>query len=92
MADPNPASGMPIQFQKYWLTGAGAARIAWNTEGDFLRCVREINAEIEKHGHAPLPDREIKGLCNILHRKATGGAPGHGSAEKAMGAGKKGKG
>jgi hypothetical protein len=34
MADPNPAQGMPIQFQKYWLEGAGAAKIRWGTGGD----------------------------------------------------------
>lgn len=34
MTDPNPASGMPIQFQKYWLAGAGAAKIRWGTGGD----------------------------------------------------------
>ena len=77
MADPNPASGMPLQFQKYWLPGGkGGAEIAWGTPGDFNRCRRLINAKIVEHGHAPLPDHEISGLCNILHRKATGRAPG----------------
>lgn len=35
MADPNPGQGMPIQFKKYWLAGAGATAIAWSTPGDF---------------------------------------------------------
>lgn len=83
MADPNPTSGMPIQFQKYWLGGAGSAEIAWGTPGDFMRCVKLINAKIEEHGNKPLPDHEIKGLCNILHRKATGAAPGHAPGEQA---------
>jgi len=78
---PDKPGGMPIQFKKYWLAGPGAAAIAWNTPGDFERCVKLINAKIEEHGSAPLPDYEIKGLCNKLHREATGGAPGHGSAE-----------
>lgn len=83
MADPNPAQGMPIQFQRYWLAGDGAAAIAWGTDGDFMRCVKLINAKIEEHGGKPLPDHEIKGLCNILHRKATGAAPGHAPGEQA---------
>lgn len=83
MADPNPASGMPIQFQKYWLSPQSG--IEWGTPGDFDRCVKLINAKIEQHGRKPLPDHEIKGLCNILHRKATGAAPGHAPGEEAMG-------
>lgn len=82
MADPNPASGMPIQFQKYWLAGAGAGKIRWGTPGDFDRCRRLINEEITSHGRKPLPDHEISGLCNILHRKATGAAPGHAASEQ----------
>lgn len=69
-------STMPAQFKKYWLAGAGAAKIRWGVPGDFDRCVRSINAKIvEKHGK-PLPDREIKGLCSNLHREATGTNPG----------------
>jgi hypothetical protein len=79
MPDPNPASGMPIQFQKYWLSPQSG--IEWGTDGDFMRCVKLINAKIEEHGGKPLPDHEIKGLCNILHRKATGAAPGHAAGE-----------
>lgn len=84
MPDPNPASGMPLQFQKYWLPGgAGGEAIAWNTDGDFMRCVNLINAKIEEHGGHPLPPNEIRGLCNILHRKATGATPGHAPGESA---------
>lgn len=36
MVDPNPARGMPAQLQRYWLAGKGAAKIRWNTPGDFL--------------------------------------------------------
>lgn len=72
---------MPIQFKKYWLAGPGAAAIAWNAPGDFARCVKLINAKIEEHGAAPLPDHEIKGLCAKLHKEATGATPGHAPGE-----------
>ena len=63
---------MPASLKRYWLTGAGAAKIRWGEGGDFMRCVTAINAEITKHGRKPLPDHEIKGLCANLHREATG--------------------
>lgn len=75
MVDPNPARGMPLQLQRFWLAGKGAAMIRWNTPGDFLRCVRKLRKYFPKNP---------EGLCNILHTKATGGPPGHGSAEKHM--------
>jgi hypothetical protein len=71
---------MPPALLKFWLTGAGAARIAWNSPGDYERCIVNIQAEVSKHG-APLSDRTIHGLCATLHKMATGGRPGHGSAE-----------
>lgn len=74
MVDPNPARGMPLQLQRYWLAGKGAAKIRWNIPGDFLRCVRNLRKYFPK---------DPEGLCNILHTKATGGPPGHGSAEHA---------
>ncbi len=72
MVDPNPARGMPIALQRYWLIGKGAAKIRWNTPQDFVRCVRNIRKYFPTNP---------EGLCNLLHQKATGGAPGHGSAE-----------
>jgi hypothetical protein len=75
MVDPNPARGMPLQLQRYWLAGKGAVKIRWNTPGDFLRCVRLLAKYFPK---------DPKGLCNILHTKATGGPPGHGSLEKPL--------
>src|SRR6187431_765814 len=75
MVDPNPARGMPLQLQRYWLAGKGAAKIRWNTPGDFLRCARQLTKYFPK---------DPKGLCNILHTKATGGPPGHGSAEHSL--------
>ncbi len=74
MVDTNPARGMPLALQRYWLAGKGAAKIRWNQAGDFLRCVRHLVKYFPK---------DPKGLCNILHTKATGGPPGHGSLEVA---------
>lgn len=70
--DPNPGRGMPVSLQRYWLVGKGAAKVRWNVPGDFLRCVRLLTKHFPK---------DPKGLCNILHTKATGGPPGHGSLE-----------
>lgn len=75
MVDPNPARGMPLQLQRYWIAGKGAAKIRWNTPGDFMRCVHHLIKYFPK---------DPKGLCNILHTKATGGPPGHGSLEKPL--------
>lgn len=75
MVDPNPGRGMPPQLQRYWLAGRGAAKIRWNVPGDFKRCVRALRSKFPKNP---------EGLCNILHTKATGGPPGHGSAEHAI--------
>ena len=72
MVDPNPARGMPLALQRYWLAGKGALKIRWNIPGDFKRCVRNLRKYFPKNP---------EGLCNILHTKATGGPPGHGSLE-----------
>jgi len=72
VVDPNLGRGMPLQLQRYWIAGKGAAKIRWNVPGDFLRCVRQLTKYFPK---------DPKGLCNILHTKATGGPPGHGSLE-----------
>lgn len=76
MVDPNPARGMPLALQRYYLAGKGAVKIRWNVPGDFLRCVRLLR----KYSHAGA-SFSPEGLCNILHTKATGGPPGHGSLE-----------
>jgi hypothetical protein len=71
---------LPPRLVTYWTAGPGAADIGWNTTGDFARCRVAINAEVSKDG-PPLPPRVIDGLCATLHKIATGGSPGHGSAE-----------
>jgi hypothetical protein len=69
MVDPNPARGMPLQLQRYWLTGKGAAKIRWGVPHDFNRCVRNLRKYFPKNP---------QGLCNILHQKALGAPPGKG--------------
>jgi hypothetical protein len=76
---------MPVQFEKYWLAGAGAAAIRWGEPNDFYRCRTLINEKITEHGGKPLPDHEISGLCAILHKKATGATPGHAASEQKPG-------
>jgi hypothetical protein len=69
MVDPNPARGMPLQLQRYWLAGKGAAKIRWGMPYDFNRCVRQLREHFPKNP---------QGLCNILHQKALGAPPGKG--------------
>jgi uncharacterized protein DUF6582 len=69
MVDPNPARGMPLQLQRYWLAGKGAAKIRWGMPHDFNRCVRQLRKYFPTNP---------QGLCNILHQKALGAPPGKG--------------
>lgn len=75
MVDPNPARGMPIALQRYWLTGKGAAKIRWGSPGDFKRCVRALATKFPENP---------EGLCNILHQKALGKPPGEHSYGHAL--------
>lgn len=75
MVDPNPARGMPLQLQKYWLAGKGAAKIRWGLPHDFDRCVRNLRKYFPKNP---------QGLCNILHQKALGAPPGKGHGEHSL--------
>ena len=72
MVDPNPARGMPIQLQRYWLGGKGGAKIRWGMPHDFDRCVRNLRKHFPKNP---------QGLCNILHQKALGAPPGKGHGD-----------
>lgn len=56
------------RLEKYWTTGPGAARINWDSDGDFGRC----ETALAKHVDDP------KGLCATYHKKATGRWPGKG--------------
>lgn len=66
---------MPLQLQKYWLAGKGAAKIRWHLPHDFDRCVRNLRKYFPKNP---------QGLCNILHQKAVGAPPGKGHGEHSL--------
>ncbi len=73
--------GDTARLKRYWAFGEGAAKIGWGKDGDFDRCITEIQRAVTKGGNAPLPDHEIKGLCSNLHQMATGARPGHAPGE-----------
>ncbi|MFJ1539301.1 phage protease [Micromonospora chalcea] len=54
------------RLRNYWVRGEGAAKIRWNTPGDFTRCVRHLRKHV----------RDPKGLCAEYHHEATGVWPG----------------
>ncbi|MFF4777544.1 hypothetical protein ACFY05_32275 [Microtetraspora fusca] len=56
------------RLKRWYLTGEGAAKIRWNTPGDWERCVRIAG----KH----MPPERAKGFCANLHHAATGQWPG----------------
>jgi len=80
MVDAHPGTGLPPQLQRYWLAGAGAAKIGWGSPGDFDRCRVAIQAEVSKDGK-PLSDHVLSGLCATLHKMTTGARPGHAPGE-----------
>jgi len=61
--------GSTERLMAYWSKGAGAAKIAWGTPGDFNRCRVQL-AKYVKAG------RELDGLCANLHHRALGVWPG----------------
>jgi hypothetical protein len=63
------------RLMRYWAEGEGAAKIDWNSPGDFDRCV----VELSKH----VSPSVVKGLCSNLHQRATGARPGHAPGDKA---------
>lgn len=62
---------IPGQLGEYWTHGKGAIKIRWGTPGDFKRCVRAIRKYFR---------RNPEGLCNRLHVRALGVAPGQEAA------------
>jgi len=69
------------RLMKYWAEGAGAAKINWGHDGDFDRCVALLSKYVSPG--------VVKGLCSNLHKRATGGRPGHAPAEEAEARAKK---
>lgn len=51
------------KLRRYWSSGKGAAKIRWNTPGDFKRCVRHLRKY--------MPGR-AEGYCQNLHKRNTG--------------------
>lgn len=88
MVDTGGAQRHPADTERlkaYWRTGPGAAKIGWNSPGDFERCVNLVQAAVTDGGKPPLPDHVIKGFCATLHREATGATPGNAPGDKAGG-------
>lgn len=59
--------GSAATLKRYWGQGRGAAKIRWNTPGDYTRCTKQL--------HKYLGAR-AKGYCARLHRERTGVWPG----------------
>lgn len=68
---------MPEQLMRYWSTGAGAAKINWGTKDDFYRCKTALAQYVD--------EGMLDGLCNNLHRRATGYPPGQAPSEGGKG-------
>lgn len=59
--------GNAERLRRYWKFGPGAAKIRWNTPGDWTRCVRQL----AKH-----MGPRAKGYCALRHKEMTGVWPG----------------
>lgn len=57
---PNPKAE---KLRRYWSTGRGAAKIRWNTPGDWVRCYRHLKKYM---------GLRAKGYCQNLHRRNDG--------------------
>ena len=55
--------GNAEELRRYWLSGEGAAKIRWNTPGDWTRCVRQLSKYMGPRA---------KGYCALRHKEATG--------------------
>jgi hypothetical protein len=51
------------KLRRYWTVGKGAAKIRWNTGGDWTRCVRHLSKYIGPRA---------KGYCALRHKEMTG--------------------
>nr|WP_269328858.1 DUF935 family protein [Kineosporia babensis] len=69
--------GNAENLRRAYLTGALAARIRWNSSGDWSRCV----AIAAKH----MTKRQAEGFCANRHKEATGQWPGKGRVHAAEG-------
>lgn len=67
MDKPGPGHGNAERLRQYWTVGPGAARIVWNTPGDWTRCVAALT---------PYMGERSRGYCSLLHKRMTGVYPG----------------
>jgi hypothetical protein len=51
------------KLRRYWTKGKGAAKIRWNTGGDWYRCVRYLSKYLGPRA---------KGYCALRHKEVTG--------------------
>jgi DNA-binding ferritin-like protein len=51
------------KLRRYWTVGRGAAKIRWNTGGDWTRCVRHLSKYLGPRA---------KGYCALRHKEMTG--------------------
>ena len=51
------------KLRRYWTVGKGAAKIRWNTGGDWTRCVKYLSKYIGARS---------KGYCALRHKEVTG--------------------
>jgi hypothetical protein len=59
--------GNAEKLRRYWTKGEGAAKIQWNTPGDWYRCVSHLSKYLGPRA---------KGYCTLRHKEATGTWPG----------------
>jgi hypothetical protein len=59
--------GNAEKLRRYWTKGEGAAKIMWNTPGDWYRCVSHLSKYLGPRA---------KGYCTLRHKEATGMWPG----------------
>jgi hypothetical protein len=75
--------GNAENLREYWLRGKGAAKIRWNTPGDWTRCVRQLSKYMGPRA---------KGYCALRHKEATGmwtGDKEHRQIDKVTASGKR---
>jgi HK97 family phage prohead protease len=76
MADSHPGNAEALH--KYWVHGAGAAKIRWGEPNDFARCTAQLMDE------AHFTPEQAHGYCNLAHHAALGYWPAqHAAMEKA---------
>jgi len=72
--DVNIKGGGGHNLRNHWIKGPGAAKIGWNTKGDFTRCVANLGDKV----------KNPKGLCAEYHKQATGKWPNEGKGKMAL--------